>query len=239
MKKYPSFNELRSISKIDRGDPVYEFIDYLAVFPALLFIRTKLTANQISLIWIIGQIPFSIMLTTGNYWSMLLGIIGFHFMFILDCTDGIIARYRKQFSINGIYLDYLGHYINNPLLFFCLGIGVARSSNNIIYLGLGIFIASIFLFNKAISINPSWYNNLEQKSKIEKSFSDTLLKNKKGLIRWIFTIFRIEYLGNVIFWCILFNKASLILIIYALLFLVETIRKVINQLILNYKTDNL
>jgi phosphatidylglycerophosphate synthase len=233
----PSWKELRTISKVDRGDPLYELIDYLAVFPAWLLIRTRLTANQVSLIWIIGQIPFSLLLATGDYLWMLVGILGFHFMFILDCTDGIIARYRKQFSLNGIYLDYVGHYINNPLLLICLGVGVARSEGRLLFALLGVIAAMSFLFNKAITLNPFWYGNDSQKKQIEKSFSHTLLKNKKGFTRWLFAALRIEYLGNLMFFGILFARADLVLIIYTVFLVLEAGRKMISQLLLNYQAE--
>jgi phosphatidylglycerophosphate synthase len=41
---------------------------------------------------------------------------------LLDCTDGEIARWRKQFSVAGIYLDRFGHYFTETLLPIALGI---------------------------------------------------------------------------------------------------------------------
>jgi phosphatidylglycerophosphate synthase len=41
---------------------------------------------------------------------------------LLDCTDGELARWRKQFSPAGIYLDRFAHYFTETLLPIALGI---------------------------------------------------------------------------------------------------------------------
>ena len=41
---------------------------------------------------------------------------------LLDCSDGEIARWRRQFSPAGIYLDRFGHYLTETALPIALGI---------------------------------------------------------------------------------------------------------------------
>ena len=41
---------------------------------------------------------------------------------LLDCSDGELARWRRQFSPAGIYLDRLGHYVTETALPIALGI---------------------------------------------------------------------------------------------------------------------
>jgi phosphatidylglycerophosphate synthase len=41
---------------------------------------------------------------------------------LLDCADGELARWRRQFSPAGIYLDRFGHYLTETLLPIGLGI---------------------------------------------------------------------------------------------------------------------
>jgi phosphatidylglycerophosphate synthase len=41
---------------------------------------------------------------------------------LLDCSDGELARWRRQFSPAGIYLDRFGHYLTETLLPIALGI---------------------------------------------------------------------------------------------------------------------
>ena len=41
---------------------------------------------------------------------------------LLDCSDGEIARWRKQFSTSGLYLDRFGHYLTETALPIALGV---------------------------------------------------------------------------------------------------------------------
>src|SRR4051794_41603760 len=45
-----------------------------------------------------------------------------HVQILLDCSDGELARWRRQFSPAGIYLDRFGHYLTETLLPIALGI---------------------------------------------------------------------------------------------------------------------
>jgi hypothetical protein len=42
---------------------------------------------------------------TGHRWGMLLGAVCFYFAFVFDCVDGQLARYSRQFSTLGAWLD--------------------------------------------------------------------------------------------------------------------------------------
>ena len=231
-----SIKELRKAGT-KRKDPIYAFMDYLAYYPAKLFLYTSLTANQITVIWIIGQIIAALFLTSGDYLTMVIALVAFQAMFVLDCTDGIIARHKKQFTLNGIYLDYIGHYIANPLLFICLGIGIANITHNVLYVFLGGLTAIIFLLNKAITLNPFWYGNPDQKKKIEDSYNETHIQKKKGLLFYAFVFLRVEYFFNLMFWGILFGYAEYTLMLYTLFFFLELLRKMFSQLIHNHKLD--
>ena len=194
-----TIKELRKISKTKRRDFIYSFMDYLAYYPAWLFLHTPLTANQVTIIWIIGQIASALFVAKGTWLSMLIGVTIFQLFFILDCSDGIIARYKKQFSLNGIYFDYLGHYIANPLLLICFGIGTFRITGKILPLLLGIFAALLFLLNKATTLNPLWYSDKAQQHLVEVSFEKSLLKNQRTLLYSVFAFFRLEYMFNLMF----------------------------------------
>jgi hypothetical protein len=42
---------------------------------------------------------------TGHRWGMLLGGVSLYFAFVFDCVDGQLARYSRQFSTLGAWLD--------------------------------------------------------------------------------------------------------------------------------------
>lgn len=235
--KSPSIKELREQGKKKRKDIIYTFMDYLAYYPAKLFLYTPMTANQITVFWIILQFISALFLTSGKYYVMLIAIIFFQLMFILDCSDGIVARYKKQFTLNGIYLDYLGHYINNPTLLIALGIGVANIEKNYIYVFVGVIGALFFLLNKAITLNPMWYSNFEQRKKIESAYSKSTLQNQSKFMYYGFAFFRLEYLFNAMFFGILFSLEKYVLMLYTGLFFLEFVRKVFSQFRQNVKLN--
>ena len=43
------------------------------------------------------------------------GLVFIHLWFILDCSDGEVARITKRFSTFGTDMDYLAHAVNHPL----------------------------------------------------------------------------------------------------------------------------
>ena len=235
IQKSPALSELREKTFVKRGDPIYTFIDWLAYFPAKLFLYTKLTANQVTVIWIIGQLLSSLIALLGTKNHIFLSIFLFQSFFILDCTDGIIARYRKNFTLNGIYLDYVGHYISNPFFFICVGIGVARYTQDIIYIIIGILVGFLFLLNKAITINPLWFSNASQREKVN-NFS--IVSPHKSVKKAIFVLFRVEYLFNILFWLGLSGFVHYGLILYLFIFLLELGRKMFNQFRQNMRANS-
>lgn len=229
----PSIKELKELGKSQRRDFIYRFIDNLAYYPAKLLLYTHLTANQVTVIWIIGQIIAALFVASGDYLTMVFALLAFQAFFVIDCSDGIIARYKKQFTLNGIYLDYLGHYITNPLLLICLGIGAARAYQEIAYLFMGVLAALLFLFNKAITLNPLWFSQPEQREKVEQTYCRSQLSKQPTGIYLIFALFRLEYLFNLMFWGVLLGYAHYTLIVYTFFFFLESLRKIFTQLVNN------
>ena len=41
---------------------------------------------------------------------------------LLDCSDGEVARWRRQYSTAGIYLDRMSHYVTETAFPIALGI---------------------------------------------------------------------------------------------------------------------
>jgi phosphatidylglycerophosphate synthase len=56
-----------------------------------------------------------------------LGLFLMYMNEVLDCVDGEIARYRKIFSLRGLYLDMVNHLVTQALFFLALTVWVASS----------------------------------------------------------------------------------------------------------------
>lgn len=133
-----------------------------------LFHRLNLKPNQITLMggfcWLIGLLCFLIPQDTSTKLipvsALTLALGG-----ILDIADGGVARLRKETSMSGAYLDYVLHFVFNPLLPICIGFFLFREWMHIwpILLGVAAIPGSwgfsqsakqhIILKNRAIATN--------------------------------------------------------------------------------------
>ncbi|MGW2997427.1 CDP-alcohol phosphatidyltransferase family protein, partial [Streptomyces sp. NPDC001193] len=44
-------------------------------------------------------------------WGAVLGVVMVQLYLLLDCVDGEVARWKKQYSLSGVYLDRVGAYL--------------------------------------------------------------------------------------------------------------------------------
>jgi len=234
----PSIKEIRKLGSKKRRDVFYQISDFLAYYPAKLFLYTPITPNQITILWIVVEIVASLFLITGKKWIMIGALLIFQSMFIIDCTDGIVARYKKKFSLNGVYLDLLGHYSANSILLICYSIGIAKMFNQQIYILFGIITVFAFLLNKSVTLNPTWYPEKQSKYIIKNS-KESMLLNEKKFMYYVFAFFRVEYLFNAMFWGTLFGIGNIVVIVYMILFILEFFRKILKQYTKNYQSDKI
>lgn len=58
---------------------------------------------------------------TGALWTALGGAVLIQVYLLLDCVDGEVARYLRQTSVAGVFLDRIGHYLSEVALLIGLG----------------------------------------------------------------------------------------------------------------------
>jgi len=136
--------------KENKSKPVQEyfydrFLRLVSIYITKLFLYTKITANQVSvlsmLVGIIAGVFFSF--REPIYWIYAFLLIQlFHF---LDAVDGEIARYRKEASPIGKYFDLMAHGVVIASIFIGITFGVYKSINNIFVFFLGLIVLSSFL----------------------------------------------------------------------------------------------
>jgi len=106
----------------------------------LVFVRTPLSANHVTIIQEILGIVGAVLLAYGKFvWGVLFLQLGY----IMDCSDGEVARWKNQSSESGRFLDLIGHMIVIPFYFFGLGVGLYFQYSNPIILFAG-FMAGLF-----------------------------------------------------------------------------------------------
>ncbi|WP_344596812.1 CDP-alcohol phosphatidyltransferase family protein [Actinomadura vinacea] len=57
----------------------------------------------------------------GVLWTALGGALLIQVYLLLDCVDGEVARYLRQTSVAGVFLDRIGHYLSEVSLLIGLG----------------------------------------------------------------------------------------------------------------------
>jgi hypothetical protein len=80
-----------------------------------LLLHTRLSANQVTVLAILIGLAGALLLAWSDFWPLLLGVLLLQLSFVLDYSDGEIARYRAiqggaWTNASGAYLDWIGHY---------------------------------------------------------------------------------------------------------------------------------
>jgi phosphatidylglycerophosphate synthase len=95
----------------------------LAIYLTWVFIKLKLTANNVTVLSGILCIIGAFLLASGSIWWVILGTTCFIIFPVLDCSDGQVGRYNKKTSIYGHFLDGYMHYVFDAAFFTGLTIG--------------------------------------------------------------------------------------------------------------------
>lgn len=139
---------LRNIKKVVlkpyEPEPYARYIvRHLSVLFTWVFVRTPISANQVTVLQEVLGVGGCILLGWGNPYYAIIGVLLLQLGYILDCTDGEVARWKGQQSINGVFLDLVGHLIVIPGYMFALGFGVWMQSGRVEALIAG-FVAALF-----------------------------------------------------------------------------------------------
>ncbi len=148
MSTRQSIRELRRICQdpVIQGNVWYarNFARKISIYFTKLLLYTRITANQTTFLFILIGIVAGLLFIFGDCWHALGGAIVLQLWYIFDHVDGEIARYRKQTSLTGVYLDRMSHFIVHPLVFMGITLGVYKNIPRLDVLVFG-FLASIFL----------------------------------------------------------------------------------------------
>jgi hypothetical protein len=88
-------------------------------------LNSPLSANQYTGLMIVAGMAAGAALLVPGLAGAVLGALLMQLYLLLDCVDGELARYRKQTSITGVYLDRVGHYLSEAALLVGFGLRCA------------------------------------------------------------------------------------------------------------------
>lgn len=231
-KKYWSLSQkLRH----EMGYPITKFL-----------IATPITPNKVTLFWIMLQMIGSLLLLKGTYLFVLLGTVVFNLSFIFDAVDGQLARFRKNITYTGFYLDKIGHLIGTPIFFLCMGYGISANTSEPIFWCIGITIGVLHLLIEGIDFNGFWKwcdpkqyppNSFHLLQEVYIKFRVSSLAKSNVLKKIILELFKRSQPLNILFFLTLFNKSGIALLIYGFLFSMKLVYKLLKQFYFLFKMD--
>jgi Family of unknown function (DUF5941)/CDP-alcohol phosphatidyltransferase/MobA-like NTP transferase domain len=105
------------------------FVSTYSKYIARWAARRGLTPNQVTLISAAVGVLAAAGFATGERPWMVVGAVLLYFAFVLDCVDGQLARYSRQFSKLGAWLDSIFDRTKEYVVFAGLAIGASRSGD--------------------------------------------------------------------------------------------------------------
>lgn len=145
-----------------------------------LFVKTRITPNQITVAWGLMMVFFSLLFLFGDPLLNVVAAAGWLIALSMDFSDGQVARYKNMTSKRGQFLDTVNHCITWPLLFFCTGLGAYFTTGEILHVVFGFLIGTFLPF---IMLTPVIYNSSGADVSLKRtdngSVEGTLFKTKE------------------------------------------------------------
>lgn len=124
----------------------------LSPFVTNVCLKLRLIPNEVTLCMICSGILGAAFFALPYLWAKIAGTILIHLWYILDCSDGEVARITKRFSRFGTEIDYAAHVINHPLFLFAFLLTLLQSRTGFQPLLLS------FLFFGLVALNLVYRN---------------------------------------------------------------------------------
>ena len=195
MSWYTEYKKSLKMAEIEEFFDLF-FYRPLAFLLVKIVYRTNITPNQLTIIAIFFGFASGCVYATGLPNACLYGAILFMFFNVFDCSDGMLARLKKNGTHAGRIIDGIADYISTAAVFIGLGIGYPDHTYTHSFWWLLLFLAA--LSNVIQSAMVDYYRNrfldyvLQRKSTFEEdmdSFREEykVIKDQKNkwLDRWI------------------------------------------------------
>ncbi|MEK8145786.1 CDP-alcohol phosphatidyltransferase family protein [Streptomyces sp. M10(2022)] len=88
-------------------------------------VNTRVTPNQLTYVMTVAGALAAPALLVPGITGALLGVLMVQLYLLLDCVDGEIARWKKQYSLAGVYLDRVAAYLCDAAVLVGFGLRAA------------------------------------------------------------------------------------------------------------------
>ena len=126
----PSLTEMRAVCQPATvvGRPSAEhwagrlYMRHVSSYLTRALLPTRITPDGVTWMMILSGVAASAVLAVPGLLTAVLALLLIQLQLLLDCSDGELARWRKQTGPIGVYLDRIGHYVTEAGLMMALGI---------------------------------------------------------------------------------------------------------------------
>lgn len=173
-------SEKRNAEKLEPW--VYILTRPLSFPAAWICMKMGMSATAVTYLSLLFIAAGGALLCTGNYIMQISGTVAFTIWLILDCADGNIARYKKTFSAYGEFVDALGGYLINAVIFPVMAVAALKYNRYAIpelwllsagFLSALLNLLSRLLYQKKLNLMGSENKNIKpadnQKSRLIRS----------------------------------------------------------------------
>lgn len=171
----------------------------ISIYLTKLFLKVGISANQATLINFLVIITSGAVLTLANpsYW--LIGLLLACLSFVLDCTDGEIARYNKSASPIGAYLDYVLGLFTFPYILACMSFGIYNSLHSFAIFIFGFLAVICYLLNDVLELLSFYiFHEMKPQGKATKvaevTEEPTLIRYGRVIFRILFNVPGLEFI---------------------------------------------
>lgn len=88
-------------------------------------VNTRVTPNQVTYVMTLAGALAAPALLVPGIWGAVLGVVMVQLYLLFDCVDGELARWKKQYSLSGVYLDRVAAYLCDAAVLVGLGLRAA------------------------------------------------------------------------------------------------------------------
>ena len=194
-----------SLKSIEAEDPLdlyfYRIVSF--IFVKIIY-RFPVTPNQISVTAMIFGVVSGYFFSTATADSYLIAGIFYALYYLLDCSDGQLARLKKNGTRLGRIIDGISDYVTHIAVYIGLGIGLSAQSGDALSSWFVVIVSMVSLMFQAALVD--YYRNryLEYQFGITSLYGEDLiefqqeyedLKRKGGayLTRFIYFVY-LKYL---------------------------------------------
>lgn len=99
----------------------------LSIYVTRLLLHTNIRPNQVTTAMVLSGIAGAVAIFFGHIWS---GFALTYLNIVLDAVDGELARYKKVFSLRGVYMDRINHLVVPGFFFLAVAFWVLGAGLN-------------------------------------------------------------------------------------------------------------